>query len=421
MTTQVVHFDVQGEWFTWMIRHLWAEGNELKALKLWTESFPDLSTQEHIKDLFIKIVSGKSKFTGIASDPDGFKLEPDNKKFWDPDQSGKENKSFALLDSWEDVILLKKTQLFVKELEFRQFRLARRYPSTFEECGRNTMIWTHAVEENKIENVQRKEINQYLTHIRNISLQFQTDVILELLPETNIPLITGPTFADKYSYESLQQKHQAFLDITKRLDAVEEYFHAKYGPKFYVYSERDLKLCFGITDEDENLEREIASSERTKTSQRETLQRLSQQTYTPTYLPVLGLGVSVDEIVRSMISDSGRERTKPDDPSTTKWNSGYIDREGKLFSCSDLGHVAFSEELCDYFKLRKSKKKDAQQTLDSQGWIKISMRRFFWDESKKVTDEQKKTILEFMQNKQITKAHFNTTLEETTMCEAFPD
>jgi len=417
MTTKTVHFDIEGKWFTWMIRHLWAEGSEIKALKLWTESFPDLSTQEHIKDLFIKIVSGKSKFTGMASDPDGFKLEPDNKKFWDPDQSGKENKSFALLDSWEDVILLKKTRLFIKEIEFRQFRLARMYPSTFEECERNTVIWTRAVEENKIENIKRKNINEYLTQIRNISLQFQTDVLLELLPETNMPLITGPTFADKCSYESLRQRQQAFLDITKRLDAVEEYFHAKYGPKFYVYNERELRYCFGITDEDENLKMQFLFPERTKkTLQHETLQRLTQ-----TYLPVPGLGVSVDEIVRSMISDSGRERTKPDDPSTTEWNSGYIDRDGKLYTCSDLGHVAFSEELCDHFNLRKSKKKDGQQTLDSLGWVKISMQRFYWESSKKVSDDQKRTIAEFMLNKKMSKAHFNTTLEDTTFAEAFPD
>lgn len=39
--TIMTPFNIQGSWLTWMLRHLWVEGNEVKAIKIWCVSFPD--------------------------------------------------------------------------------------------------------------------------------------------------------------------------------------------------------------------------------------------------------------------------------------------------------------------------------------------------------------------------------------------
>ena len=54
-----IHMDMEGKWLTWFLRHLWVEGNELKAVKTWQSAFPELSTVENFKELFLPLVSGK--------------------------------------------------------------------------------------------------------------------------------------------------------------------------------------------------------------------------------------------------------------------------------------------------------------------------------------------------------------------------
>jgi len=447
MTTQTVHFDIEGKWFTWFLRHLWIEGSEAKALKTWEASFPDLCSTKHLKEYFLPIVSGKKKFTGKASDEQGFNLEDDNRKFWDPDQSEEENKHFPLLDSFEDVILLKKVRLYIAELELRSIKINRFSPSTFAECNNNSVEWMKSTEENKIENCVRRQINDYWTEIRNITYQSGLDPTLELLPTNFVPLKTGPTFKNKKDRKTIDETISSRDSVFAVLNPIKEYFHKKYGKTFYVFSEWQVEHIFELPDFVKRMEEEdnhqINKTKRafgikelpTKLCQK-ALKNKSIDAATlaahnaQQILNLAGFNIDVNKHINDMIEDSHRDRLEPDDPETTKWESGYIDRDGKLYTCSNLDHLSFSEELCEYFgfKIKKSEEQkifsDAQITLDEKGWVKISMNRFYWDYNKiKLTDDQKTTMFSYMSNKKMDKTLFNTSLPEyaKTLSEALKE
>jgi hypothetical protein len=420
MTTTIVHFDVEGKWFTWFLRHLWVEGNELKAVKVWRESFPDRSSPKHIEKIFLPIVSGKKKFTGWAS-KGGLEVVDDKQKFWDPDQSGKGNEQFPLLRSWEDVLLLKKVKLYIAELELRSMKLNRTTPTTFEGCNHNSLRWIAATEENKIENTFRKEVNDYWIEIRNITLQFGFDARLELLPTDFIPL---QTFRKRKDRKTVIQSLGAYRNIMSFLIPVRKYFHKKYGKHLFVFSERKIQE---ICEWSESVDRAVKDKafERKFVDDTETASILSSSALSAQAKAMCGTGVNVNQFVHNLIEDSHRDRLKPDDPEKTKWRSGYIDREGKLYTCTDIDHLNFSKELCEHFGFKgKEYREDHQIILDDLGWVKISMNRFSWDRyNQRLTDEQKKTMFDFMSGKKLVKTMFNTSLpsEEKTYSEAMKE
>jgi hypothetical protein len=464
---EIVHFDVEGRWFMWFLRHLWVEGNELKAVKTWQASFPQLSTVKDMKKHFIGIVSGRKKFTGWASK--GMNIEKDNQKFWDADQSGEGNPSFPLLDSWEDVLLLKKTKLFIAELQLRDFRMNRQHPSTHEGCHYNSLEWVRAVEENKLENNLRKPVNQYLTEIRNIVLQFDfANADLELLPMKEIPLQTGPTFIDKKNKKSLNLCQEAYDEIMGQLLPIKKYFEEKYGKRgIFVFSERDVEeicrlnvdLINRLVEEDEpetaeqKKKREddeyyeagkrayiakqnpdykemrkagVSDAVIAKKAADDYVKRMSLMSvsdYVPSTSTINPFGIDVDKFVSNMIEDGHRDRLQPDDPKATKRDSGYIDRDGKFYSCCDIDHANFSKEICEGFHLKKGNLEDAQQILDELGWIKVSMKRFHWHDDIKPTDGQKSAMFDFMAGKGMEKAAFNTCFNNDlkTIGEAFKE
>jgi hypothetical protein len=448
---EIVHFDVSGEWFTWMLRHLWIESNELKAVKMWQAAFPELSSVKIMKTHFLAIVTGRKKFTGWASG-DGFQIEPDNQKFWDSDQSGEGNKAFPLLQSWEDVILLKKTKLFIAELRLRQLRMNRSYPSTYEGCQFNSFTWLRATEENALENTFRRPVNLYLTELRNIFLQFDFDnADLEMLPVHEIPLQTGPTFKDKKDRKSLDLCKEAYDAIMKQLKPIKKYFAKKYGTGIHVFRENDVAELCRLNDDVFNRQNLVdnnekaAEEDRYQTKKQEYIEKIAGQNSNSsvsdaeiaqtaadefvaklsTSLPINPfLGVNVQDFVKNMIEDSHRDRLQPEDPKTTKWNSGYINRDGQFYACSDIDHINFAKEICEGFNLKRGDIEDTSQILDALGWVKVSMKRFFWDADKaRPTEAQKSAMFDFMIGKAMQKALFNSSLysELKTMGEAFAD
>ena len=60
-----LHFKIDGEWFTWWLRHLWAEGSYAKAMKTWAAAFPVYDEAKYYKTIFLQVVSGKKKFPFI--------------------------------------------------------------------------------------------------------------------------------------------------------------------------------------------------------------------------------------------------------------------------------------------------------------------------------------------------------------------
>ena len=102
---------------------------------------------------------------------------------------------------------------------------------------------------------------------------------------------------------------------------------------------------------------------------------------------------------------------------------------------------SFSEEICEHFhfglEMRKTgfggEEKDAQITLDRLGWVKVSCDRFYWDENiynekgkatrdRKITQAQKDAIWDYMQNKGMKTANFQTDIfKQLTFEEAFSE
>jgi hypothetical protein len=427
MTSKTVYMDMQGKWFTWFLRHLWIEGSEIKAIRMWQSAFPELCSIEHMKEMFLPIVSGKKKFTGKASDEQGFGFQDDNKKFWDPDQSGKENKSFPLIDSWEDVILLKKVKLYIAELELRSFKMNRISPATFSECN-NSIQWISSTDENKQENKIRQQINTYWTEIRNITFQSGLNLTLELLPTEPIPLQTGPTGVTKKDRKTINEVTAAYNTIISTIEPIKKYFQDKYGKKIFIYSESKInEICeIPYYSKETSVEDE---RQKTKPNYSDVVSTLNKAyhldletkkidaatiaAHTAQQMASLaGFDINVDKYIDNMLNEGKRNRVKPEDPKTTKFTSGYIDRDGKLYTCCDIDHRSFSEELCEHFNFKIKKDEDAQITLDKKGWVKISMNRFFWLIERKLTDQQKSTIFDYMSGKKIEKALFNTSLPE---------
>ena len=97
-----LHFKIDGNWFTWLLRHLWIEGNEVKAVRMWNAAFPDYVSPNYIKGLFLDVVSGKRKFSGCND----FQLVADGSKYWSTSADGEPDKNFPLLSSWEHVVCL---------------------------------------------------------------------------------------------------------------------------------------------------------------------------------------------------------------------------------------------------------------------------------------------------------------------------
>ncbi len=248
--TEIVHFDVQGEWFTWMLRHLWVEGNEHKAIRLWASAFPEHTSIDVFKTgYFIQIVSGKKKFVGYASK--GMSLEPDNRKCWDPNQSGEDNPSFPLLDSWDDVIRLKQDKLYIAELEMLRYRSTRSYGYGLRDNEYNTLRYMKGADENEIDNTISNEFQNLYKQLVEVAkaLQMNPYSITLSLPNEN------PIFPQNIRCPGVSRFAKDFGDNdqlykTLHMWAYREsfYFEKKYGTKMFHVSDDQLKYICRLED-----------------------------------------------------------------------------------------------------------------------------------------------------------------------------
>ncbi|MFA7709184.1 MAG: hypothetical protein WCX82_03545 [archaeon] len=409
-----VHFTITGEWLTWMLRHLWVEGSEVKAVNVWCGAFPKLSSEKIIKTHFLNVVSGRKKLVGNNE----YDLVDDDKKYWSTYQDGEENTDFPLLQSWEDVILLKKVKLYFSEMDLRAVRLNRRFATTQKGNGNNSMRWEQAVEENKVENVYRKHVSDNWSEIRNLTMRLKMDLDLQILTAPDAPLPVTLTFNTKKAYFSKSQKINGNIDqcfnlqdeIEAILTPIRIYFETKYEGHIHI---NDTMNYSGLSQFNKW---DVAAEEKRRGKESNisklALEERDQENKSESLIEKVEKGKSLDVMayVHNLLEDSKREdRFKPDHPENTKWTSGYIDREGRLYACADLQHINFADELCIHFGLKqKESDEDGQIILDNVGWIKISLLRFFWEETKKITDSQKETILKYMIAKKIKKTLFNS-------------
>jgi hypothetical protein len=446
------HFVIDGKWFTWWLRHLWIEGSETKAIKTWCAAFPQFSTPEKLKSHFIKIVSGRQKFIGDSDT--GLKMVKDGRKRWSSDRFEDGEGNEPLIDSFEDVLLLKKTRMFIEELNLREYILSRKNKSTAREDYINTWEWTDVAIENAGENRYRERVNSYWTDIRNLLRITGGELELELLPTETVPLDEGPTnkkllevrlngnrdktVGTKNPREGVnypvdpkgrfKERYHLYYSIRERLDIVEEYFHKKYGDNFHVYDNLSLEASCGLPDTRgfsvyyDQIEEEVLDERNTGRY------KLSWDKMHLSQNGVQGL-TDLDKFVKQMHDESKREDIEVEDISKTKWSSGYIDPKGNFYGFHDLGHSEFAEILCKKFRLEPEEKegsdltfRDFEHTLDNEGWVKVSMSRFYWDDDKhKPTEEQKAAIVDYMIGKKMDKAiiGFSNFGQPATPSEAF--
>ena len=125
----------------------------------------------------------------------------------------------------------------------------------------------------------------------------------------------------------------------------------------------------------------------------------------------MGMGIDVDSFIKNKIADGNRDIIDYEDIGKTKWDSGFIDREGKYYGCSYTGHSEFSIRLGKQLGIFGAKEADAEIEFDEQGWVRMSRGRFYW--KKNPSEQQRNAMLEFMGGHGIKKTCFNGFSEMT--------
>lgn len=394
---KTLHFSIEGEWFTWLLRHLWVEGNEIKAIRMWNESFPDYASVEYIKGFFIDVVSGRKKFIGMNL----FELVKDNTNYWSTTAGAKPNKAFPLLDSFEDVILLKKAKLYLSEIELRDFRLRRKFGETHEAVHHHSLDWIGVATENRIENNLRSKVNSYYTDMRNISILIGLNLELPLIPDKAEQLNTKAFYSKGIGFKETGDTGIAnglnlFYGIMKTITPWDLYFKKKDGCDMLFINEEHIREMCGVSSD------KIEYHKMSPSVPSEEEINVAVQKIIP--------GIDLDGYIRQSIEESHREKIVSEDVKTTEWTSGYIDREGRFYGCTDINHKNFSQDICELLNIKDRDKEDfdAQIYLDKLGWVVVSVNRFNWNEEIELTQAQKDTIYDYVTAKKIIKTSYNT-------------
>lgn len=458
--TATVHFIIEGEWFTWFLRHQWIEGNEEKALKTWDASFPHLSDKKFINGVFLEVVSGQKKFFG----ENDFELKDDNVKCWSTSQGGKPDKQYPLVDSWQDVLEKKGIELFQAELDLRDCRLNRRYAPTRSGNNHRADKWHFASQENEHENRPRKKAADLLATISNICARTG----LKYAP---IPIPSEGTLLEDKSkkdtkWPSRKVKHNPSLDNNKRfhaaviavLEPVRVKFLKKYGVELVRYNYDEVQLLCGVEEAerwspheiltfDESAKAKVKASKSEPMSMAEGLDKAIKQAMEEGdtqrlamlqgfknngLFPGVGAapssiipGLDLDKHIDNLLKADKRTAIEPEDVGTMEWTSGYIAPTGEFYGCPDISHREFSQDLIEKFNLAPKNKEggyswlkakrgesnkpvDPEIVMDRAGWVRVSVNRFFWDPNHcKFTQAQRVVVKDYMNAKKMDKAVFN--------------
>lgn len=442
--TELVHFSVDGPWFTWFLRHQWIEGGHYQAIRTWNAAFPHLSSPIFIQKEFLEIVSGKKKFEGSSSDKNGFALKDDNTKFWSTVCGGEPNEGYPLLDSWEDVILLKKAQFTLSELNLRWFQLERTTPKTFGATGNNSVRWSEAAQDNEKESSYRKEFNRYWSDLRNISMSLGRD--MAFVEEANTPDLNSIRFGGwegasrrKMGKDTSKDCEKAFEHFSNQFQTVEDYLKKKYSYSMFRWNKEDLEWLFGLHDNDPDPEamknnfdipdpagnhpfldinEESEPEEKViilpppKKTRKEKIEEISKIRAER----LLSKLKHEDAYVKDLLKEAKNDPYTPKDIAESDCTSGIIDKNGNFYGCGFEAHLYHAVKWCEMLGI-KPRKEDG---LGSDDWrmndalsfapiVKVSTDRFFWYSEQFLTPEQKNAIQRYMKRRMLTKATFSMT------------
>ncbi len=102
---------------------------------------------------------------------------------------------------------------------------------------------------------------------------------------------------------------------------------------------------------------------------------------------------------------------------TTRYDSGWIDREGNFYGTEFAKHRHLALKLCRKFKIKRDRLPKygglpeewdlCEKAIERAGFVKICRYHFYWNEETTPTEAQQKTIADFMINNKMKVASFN--------------
>ena len=361
--------DISGEWLTSHLRDLWSEGSEASAIRIWNASFNNYATTEALHEVFLEVVSGKKQFKGIASAKGGLKLAEDT-------ATHAHNGHCVLLLSFDDVLRVKKIQLYLAEKDISFMRINRHKMEAYAEYR------GEYVEYNETSSV--KKYNTIYDDIMFIAKAIGINPI-EATNTTNL-FIKGFKGIEEY------QEFEEFYEMEQ------EYFLFKYKDKMLYESPHEYKHVFGIAESS-------GFTDATRESIRESYESIQKNNITKFF----GYDIDIQEIKKEKAKGKKKKKVNGEeieDLADPQFASGYIDLRGNFYGCPDLTHISYSEQIVEKFELTSDKeemgqycsyKSNSDTILDENGWVKVSVRRYLWDYTSHVlTAKQVQTISKLM-------------------------
>lgn len=346
---ETVSFRVDGDYLTDYIRSAWREGSFIHAWKVWASgSSQDEDGPATSCELFLKLVTGKLKLEGSSSDAEGIAVVEDNS-------------DEVTVPSWELALKYLDTLYGISEL--RVLTLTRGITRTLSEEK------MHPEERTELERILRSYINQ--------QTKAQEEYIRTHMIATGklgLPTGIGKEFID--SVTSYYTEHTTCLHL--------ENWHKFLNSEFKLY---DLHIP--------TIETEIElvrSFTKSSVSKRGYLKQLTQgndlqvaedpEPEEKEYLVETPVGtIDVGQWLHDVVVND-KKPFQPEDLKTTKYTSGFLDREGNFYGCGPFQHVQIERIIVLQFKLKAKKDKDTldwNEVIEDNGWIKVSVSRFYWN------------------------------------------
>lgn len=344
---QTVCFTIDGEYLTNYIRSAWKEGSFIHAWKVWasgTSQNEDGPATD--SELFFKLITGKLKLEGNSGDPEGISILDDNS-------------TQITLPSWELALKYLDTLYAISELRVLMM----------------TRGITRTLSEERIHPDERTEFEDTLRSYSKLQTKSQEEYIkLAILAtgKVSFPGGIGKDLTEKVT--SQYTEHKTYIDL--------ENWHNALKSEFKLY---DMYIP-NISNEIES----VRSFTKSSVSKRGYVNQLvnanelnreyeqdEKEFIVETPLGNIDVGQWLHDVV---VND--KKPFKPENLKTTKYTSGFLDRAGNFYGCGPFQHIQIERIIVLQFKL-KSKKDigdlDWNQIIEDNGWIKVSMSRFYWN------------------------------------------
>lgn len=346
---ETVSFRIDGDYLTDYIRSAWREGSFIHAWKVWASGSSQDEELATDSEMFFKLVTGKLKLEGSSADPEGIAVVDDNS-------------DEGTLPSWE--LALKYLDSLYGISELRVLTITRGI--------------TRTLSEERIHPDERTEFERILrnyTKLQNKAQEEYIKVSLLATGKVSFPAGIGKDLTDKVT--SHYTEHSTCIELEN----------------WYKFLHGEFKLYGLYLPSIENEIDSVRSFTKSSVSKRGYLKQLTEgndlkvvedpeEEDDEEYLVETPLGtIDVGQWLHDVVVND-KKPFQPEDLKATKYTSGFLDRAGNFYGCGPFQHMQIERIIVMQFKL---KPKETTDTLDwngiieDNGWIKVSMSRFFWN------------------------------------------